>query len=76
MNARISTDFKVAFEELSGNTVTQAACIASGDFQQFELKIGGQRLCWEVKEGDGRCFLMKEDAVDGAGVFPLAMPGE
>lgn len=47
----------------------------------FQLHVEDELLCFEVAKPDpqfwgGRCFIMRDDAVDGAGVFPLQEAGK
>ena len=65
--------FIVTMKELVGQTVKAVSMgeTKDGRYMLFDLHIGNKRLCFEVNKISGRAFLMGEEAVDGAGVFPL-----
>ena len=73
--SEIHESFVRRFRTLRNGHVNGLACgtveIDGRTIRLFELLIGKQRICWEVEDGHGRCFMMSEDGVDGAGVFPL-----
>lgn len=74
----IHPDFIEKFEQLCGYLLEGVQCgvltvkTESGrKVMCFELNFGEHRLCWDFEQGHGRCFIMKSDSVDGAGIFPL-----
>ncbi len=70
----IDTRFAEIFDDFENETVVLSRCSCRDGTLYFELQIKGQRLCWSVDYGNqgGRCFLMNENAVDGAGIFPIS----
>lgn len=74
MMSGIHEDFAKEFEGLKGKTIRETKTFGNDEFLMFEMLVGNQRLCWEVAvypNKGGRCFLMPENSVDGAGIFPL-----
>ena len=67
----VHSDFKKEFELLIGQKVNSVGCSFADGYSLFEMHVGNKRICWEIPDDNGRCFIMNEDDVDGAGIFPL-----
>ncbi len=68
-------------KKLTGKAIKSIGVGENESHMLFQLHVGDELLCFEVAKPDpkcwgGRCFIMKDYAVDGAGVFPLAGAGK
>lgn len=71
-------DFADMLAAMIGEEIKDIAVGGTADHMLFQFHVGHKLLCFEIprsgqEERGGRCLIIEEGNVDGAGIFPLEM---